>query len=103
MEDIVCYTPDKIILLEDSSPYSQQKIIERARRQLGREKYNLLSANCEHFATNVRTGTPVSPQVPATVGIIMIMALLVYAVLKNFLPIAVHGLYLLLKVETYHN
>ncbi|CAI8010608.1 hypothetical protein GBAR_LOCUS6967 [Geodia barretti] len=61
-EDIYCYTPDKIIRMVYYSPYNQQEIIERARQRIG-EYYNLLFANCEHFATEVRTGTPVSLQV----------------------------------------
>ena len=70
-EDIYCYTPDKIIRMVYYSPYNQQEIIERARQRIG-EKYNLLFANYEHFATEVRTGTAVSLQVE-TVSLLSIM------------------------------
>ena len=61
-EDIVYYAPDQIILLVYPTPYSKGEIVERARQRIGGD-YNLLLANCEHFATEVRTGTPVSLQV----------------------------------------
>ena len=65
----VRYKREDIIRLVYSSPYSGQEIIRRARRWIGKE-YNLLWSNCEHFATEMRTGTPVSYQV-GTLGIIL--------------------------------
>ena len=58
----VQYTPEDIILLVYSSDYSTDEIIRRASEWIGRE-YNLLSYNCEHFATEVRTGEGQSRQV----------------------------------------
>ena len=65
-EKNVCYTPEDIILLVYSSPYSRQEIIRRARLWIGKE-YNLLWDNCEHFATEVRTGEGQSLQVQKAV------------------------------------
>ena len=67
-ESNVCYTPEDIILLVYSSPYSRQEIIRRARQWIGKE-YNLLWDNCEHFATEVRTGEGQSLQVKKAVAV----------------------------------
>ena len=65
-EKNVCYTPEDIILLVYPSPYSTQEIIRRAKQRIGKE-YNLLWDNCEHFATEVRTGEGQSLQVQKAV------------------------------------
>ena len=65
---VVDYTREDIILLVYSSPYSRQEIIERARKRIGKG-YNLLSYNCEHFATEVRTREGQSLQVQKAVAL----------------------------------
>lgn len=69
VEEVVHYKPHQLTLLEYDSPYSPDKIIRRARDLIGQD-YNVLSANCEHFATEVRTAEPQSRQVQL-VGIIL--------------------------------
>ena len=67
-ENNVHYKPEDIILLVYSSPYSRQEIIGRARQWIGKQ-YNLLWDNCEHFATEVRTGEGQSLQVQKAVAV----------------------------------
>lgn len=43
--------------------FSPEKIVERAESQLGRADFNLVNANCEHFATWCATGRWASQQV----------------------------------------
>ena len=67
-EKHVDYKPEDIILLVYSSPYSRQDIIRRARQRIGKE-YHLLWDNCEHFATEMRTGEGQSRQVQKAVAL----------------------------------
>ena len=62
VEEDMPFTPEQITLIVYDCSYNRQEIIERARERIG-EDYNLLWANCEHFATEVRTGNAVSLQV----------------------------------------
>lgn len=46
------------------SPYPAIKIVNAAMNEVGKTKdYSLTSANCEHFATNLRYGSEFSDQV----------------------------------------
>ena len=67
-EKVVKYTPEEITLLVYECLYSRREIIERAREHIG-ESYNLFWSNCEHFATEVRTGEKQSLQVQTGVAI----------------------------------
>ncbi|XP_057316556.1 phospholipase A and acyltransferase 3-like [Hydractinia symbiolongicarpus] len=47
----------------ERTPYVQGTIVERAISRVGKAwVYNLLQNNCEHFATNMRYGRPISRQ-----------------------------------------
>ncbi|MBD2197896.1 MULTISPECIES: lecithin retinol acyltransferase family protein [Calothrix] len=43
--------------------YSSSRVVERAKKRLGENKYNLIFNNCEHFATWCKTGKHKSKQV----------------------------------------
>ena len=60
-EEVTC-RPEDLTLLVYDSPFSGVEIVRRARERIG-QSYNLVSANCEHFVTEVRTGRAVSLQV----------------------------------------
>ena len=62
VEEEVVAIPSKLTLLVYDSPYSREEIIQRARQRIGQD-YHLLYANCEHFVTEVRTGSAVSLQI----------------------------------------
>ena len=48
---------------EKYTPFSVEEIIERATKRIGDEwNYYLLSSNCEHFASEMRYGFPISLQ-----------------------------------------
>ena len=61
-EEEVDATPSELTLLVYESLYSREEIIQRARQRIGQD-YHLLYANCEHFVTEVRTGSAVSLQI----------------------------------------
>jgi hypothetical protein len=44
-------------------PFSKTEIVNRATEKLGKHKYNLMTYNCEHFATDCRYGQARSMQV----------------------------------------
>ena len=67
-EKDVQYTPKEITLLVYECPYSRWEIIMRAREHIG-ESYSLLWSNCEHLATEVRTGEKQSLQVQNGVAV----------------------------------
>ncbi|CAJ0966952.1 unnamed protein product [Ranitomeya imitator] len=47
-----------------AKPYPPEKIVKAARKEVGKTRsYDLRKANCEHFATELRYGTPFSDQV----------------------------------------
>ncbi|XP_069594666.1 phospholipase A and acyltransferase 4-like isoform X2 [Ranitomeya imitator] len=47
-----------------AKPYPPEKIVKAARKEVGKIRiYDLLKANCEHFATELRYGTPFCEQV----------------------------------------
>ena len=62
VEEDIQIQPEKIIRLVYACLYSGEEIIRRARNLKG-QCYNLLFANCEHFAYEARIGTPISLQV----------------------------------------
>lgn len=47
--------------------FSREEVVRRALSRLGEEKYNLVTNNCEHFATWCRTGRIESGQVSGAV------------------------------------
>ncbi|CAF4976977.1 unnamed protein product, partial [Rotaria socialis] len=49
-------------------PLPVEIILDRARRALNQEGYNLVYSNCEHFATECRYGQPNSRQVQVAAG-----------------------------------
>jgi len=51
--------------------FSRQKIVERARSQIGSKKYNLVFNNCEHFARWCKTGVYESGQVNSAIDIVV--------------------------------
>jgi len=51
--------------------FSRQKIVERARSQIGSKSYNLVFNNCEHFALWCKTGEYESKQVNSAVEIVV--------------------------------
>ena len=67
-EEIKCYEPKDVTVLEYHSSYTGQEAIKRA-RQIMREgkEYRLVSNNCEHFVTEVRTGEKQSAQIEGAV------------------------------------
>jgi len=44
-------------------PLAVKDILDKARRALNQEGYNLMYSNCEHFATECRYGQATSRQV----------------------------------------
>lgn len=67
-EQVKSHEPKDIWLLEYSSEYTGAAAIRRARERLGEGKYNPVTANCEHFVTEVRTGKAQSIQVQKATG-----------------------------------
>ena len=47
---------DDLYTVNESSPYSPDEIVARARSRVGESEYNLLWNNCENFATWCRCG-----------------------------------------------
>ena len=43
--------------------YSGEETVRRARGELGKEEYNLVTNNCEHFAIWCKTGLKESSQI----------------------------------------
>ena len=62
------YKPSDITVLDYECPYTGDKAIQRA-RELKMQSYNLVSSNCEHFVTEVRTGEKLSSQVRTAVKV----------------------------------
>ncbi|CAF0905353.1 unnamed protein product [Rotaria sp. Silwood1] len=58
-------------------PLPVEIILDKARRALNQEGYNLVYSNCEHFATECRYGQPNSRQVQIAVGASAITGMLV--------------------------
>ena len=42
---------------------SKEEIVREARNRLGERGYSLTKMNCQHFASEVRNGTSISPEV----------------------------------------
>lgn len=63
VEEEVPYKPKDILVLDYKSKYTAAEAIRRARKRLGEENYNPVTANCEHFVTEIRTGTAQSIQI----------------------------------------
>ena len=68
VEEIRSYQPEDITVLDYDCAYSGQDAVRRARERSG-EGYNLAWSNCEHFVTEVRTGTAQSLQVQTAVKV----------------------------------
>ena len=68
LEETKCYRPKDVTVLEYYSSYTGQEAIKRAQRIM-REgtEYRLVSNNCEHFVTEVRTGEKQSAQIEGAV------------------------------------
>lgn len=49
--------------IKDPVLYSPEETVERARRDIGKGEYNLITHNCEHFAIYCKTGIYDSEQV----------------------------------------
>lgn len=62
-EEVRSHKPKDIWLLDYSSDYTGEAAIRRARERLGEGKYDPVTANCEHFVTEVCTGKAQSTQV----------------------------------------
>ena len=62
-EGIVGIALRKLFGSETITIYSPEETVERAESQLGREGYNLVFNNCEHFALWCKTGVKESSQV----------------------------------------
>ena len=62
VEEVMSCSPEQITLLDYDCAYTGQEAIRRAREHIG-EEYSLLWSNCEHFVTEVRTGTDQSRQI----------------------------------------
>ncbi|CAF4573137.1 unnamed protein product, partial [Rotaria sp. Silwood2] len=60
-------------------PLPAEIILDKARRALNQEGYNLVYSNCEHFATECRYGQPNSRQVQIAVGASALTAMIVTA------------------------
>ena len=73
LEENETYTPEEITVIVYECEYTGQDAIDRARARIG-EDYNLFSSNCEHFVTEVRTGTPKSIQIETASNVGMILA-----------------------------
>ncbi|CAF0954878.1 unnamed protein product [Adineta steineri] len=58
----------KYVYLSPNQPLPSEVILDKARRALNQEGYNLVYSNCEHFATECRYGQPNSRQVQIAVG-----------------------------------
>ena len=68
VEEIRSYQPEDITVFDYDCAYSGQNAVRRARERSG-EGYNLALSNCEHFVTEVRTGTAQSLQVQTAVKV----------------------------------
>lgn len=62
-EEVKSHEPKDIWVLDYSCKYTGKAAIQRARERVGEGKYNAVTANCEHFVTEVRTGVAQSTQV----------------------------------------
>ena len=58
-------SPIETVENQGFEPLAMEKILERAKSRLGERAYNLISNNCEHFATWCVYGQSVSLQVQA--------------------------------------
>ena len=80
VEEVLSLKPEDITVLDYDCHYTGQRAVRRARRRIGEVEYSMLWSNCEHFVTEVRTGTARSIQVQDCVcGIALIIALAILA------------------------
>ena len=71
VEEVKRYRSYNVTLLDYHSRFTGKKAVRRAReimRKSNQEAYDLLSYNCEHFVTEVRTGEKQSSQVRGAVS-----------------------------------
>lgn len=54
---------------ESEQSLAPEEVVKRARSRIGEKEYNLLSKNCEHFATWCKTGIAFSRQVEIAVDL----------------------------------
>jgi hypothetical protein len=66
--EVLTLKPEDITVLDYACAYTGQEAIDRAWKHIG-EDFNLLWSNCEHFVTEMRTGTAESIQVQDTVEV----------------------------------
>ncbi|XP_058471562.1 uncharacterized protein LOC131444881 isoform X1 [Solea solea] len=60
-------------LLDDKyKPRNPDDIVKVAKKRIGPSKYDVVISNCEHFATEMRYGTPVSRQVKKWGGAVLV-------------------------------
>ena len=68
VEEPQCYSPEQITVLDYDCIYNGEKAVRRARDRIG-EDYSVITYNCEHLVTEVRTGRRQSLQLQgAAVG-----------------------------------
>ena len=70
----------KVYRRNSKAKYARDVIVRRAKGSIGKEKYNLVFNNCEHFANWCRTGKHKSEQVEDAVWSVPI-----YAQIKDFI------------------
>ena len=70
VEEVKCYSPEDITVLDYDCAYTGENAVERARDRIS-EGYRLSSSNCEHFVTEVTTGTARSLQVETAKQVIV--------------------------------
>ena len=66
VEEVKCYNPEQITVLNYESIYTGEKAVKRARDRIGKD-YSFFTYNCEHLVTEVRTGRRQSLQLQGAV------------------------------------
>ena len=57
LEEVKCYDPSDVTIMKYNCQYTGEEAIRRARERMEEgEEYNVVTSNCEHFVTGVRTG-----------------------------------------------
>ena len=85
-ELVPCNSPRKITVLDYNYVYTREEVVRRARKRIG-NSYNLYNDNCEHFVTEVTSGTRCSLQVEGTVEwlkVLMVAAVVTIAALLGW-------------------
>ena len=88
VEEVLFLRPEDITVLDYECHYTEQRAVWRAQRRIGEVEFSLLWSNCEHFVTEVRTGTAQSIQVQDFIcGIALIIALAVVALYSCYMQV----------------